>query len=513
MSALLAEPLRYWAKVTPSHPAVVFAGKRTVTYSELDRWVDATAHLFLDSGCRAGDRLGILGQNSIEWCIAALSALRAGLTVVPLNSRLRQSELSYLIDQSDPALIVADADLLETVDAPAGVALLSVEKISDLQDSDPHPFPPAEIDENEPAAIVFTSGTTARPKGVVYTHRTVSNYIFEQALMLRAYRQGIRLLFVLPLAGAPGLLSLTHMTTHGGTYYFEPGFDPSQTLERLVDEKIQAFWGVPVIYDKVAALPQFADADLSAIEIATIGSTRIQQSTIDRWIGKGVIPLRHYGMTEAGGSSTISTREDAIAHPDSVGRGGVFTQHRVVRADGTDCDCDEPGEIIIRGPSVTPGYWRNEEATKQVLKDGWLYSGDIGTFGKDGCLRFIDRRKDLIVTRGGHNIAPAEIEAIVADLSDVDEVAVVSAVDPVKGEVPIVVVGAETSATSEVILAHCKMHLADYKMPHAVVHFGLALPRNSLGKISKRDLRDAIRAREASADGTARGLAVADSAP
>lgn len=492
MSALLVQPVRYWAKVTPAHPAIVYEGNQTVSYADLDRWTDATAHLLVESGCRPGDRLAIVAQNSIEWCVTALAALRAGLTVVPLNHRLKPSELDYLIDHADPALIVTDLDHRDQFGTPAGVPVMPIANVRGLQHGESTPFPSADIDETQAAAIVFTSGTTALPKGVVYTHRSVANYIFEQSLHLRAYRQGIRMLFVLPLAGAPGVLALTHMTTHGGTLFLEPGFEPEDALRRMVEKKIQVFWGVPVLYDRMAALSEFSDADLTSIEIAMIGSTRVQQSTIDKWTAKGVVPLRHYGMTEVGGSTSITTREDALAYPDSVGVGGVFTEHRVVRPDGTQCDPGEPGEILIKGPSITPGYWRNEEASAQLLRDGWVHSGDIGVFGTDGRLRFVERKKDLIVTRGGHNIAPAEIESVVGELPDVDEVAVVGYADPATGEVPVVIVGLNTTATAEAILAHCRIHLADYKIPKAVLRYGQALPRNPLGKVSKPELRKAL---------------------
>jgi fatty-acyl-CoA synthase len=194
-------------------------------------------------------------------------------------------------------------------------------------------------------------------------------------------------------------------------------------------------------------------------------------------------------MTELGGSSTRNTLDAAFDAPESVGRGSIFTRHRVVRPDGTDCDPGEPGEIIVRGPSVTPGYWRNPEATDAAIRDGWFHSGDVGVFGDDGLLRMVDRLKDMIIT-GGYNVAPAEIESVISDLDGVTEVAVIPVADEKFGETPAAIVRSSIELHADDVVKHCNERLARYKVPSYIVFLDEPLPRMPSGKVAKRVLRE-----------------------
>jgi fatty-acyl-CoA synthase len=238
----------------------------------------------------------------------------------------------------------------------------------------------------------------------------------------------------------------------------------------------------------MAALPDFATVDLSSLELVTVGGARVSVGALEAWLSKGVTIRQIYGMTELGGTSTSNREKDAVTHPEAVGRGSVFTKHRVVRPDGTDCEPGEPGEIIVRGPSVTPGYWRNDEATRQALVDGWFHSGDVGVFGEDGLLRMVDRMKDMIIS-GGYNIAPSEVEAVISVLPGVEEVAVIPVEDAKFGETPAAIIYTASSLTAEEVVAHCKRHLAPYKVPRYVLFEAAPLPRMASGKLAKRDLR------------------------
>jgi fatty-acyl-CoA synthase len=268
----------------------------------------------------------------------------------------------------------------------------------------------------------------------------------------------------------------------------ETGFDPKSALQRLSQERIQIVMGVPVLYEQMAALPDFEDADFSSLELVTVGGARVSVEVLEAWLTKGVTIQQIYGMTELGGTSTSNRKRDAVTHPEAVGRGSIFTKHRVVRPDGTDCEPGEQGEIIVRGPSVTPGYWRNEEATKEALVDGWFHSGDIGVFGEDGLLRMVDRLKDMIIS-GAYNIAPSEIEAVISNLPAVEEVAVIPVADAKFGETSAAVIYKASSLTAEEVVAHCNSHLAPYKVPRYVVFEPDPLPRMASGKLAKRELR------------------------
>lgn len=494
MTALVTDPVRYWGWNTPDQPAIVFDGRDTITYAEIDAWTDNVATELVARGVQPGDRVGVVGPNSLEWCAGALGALKAGAIVAPYSHRLLAGELSYLVSSSEPKIVLADEEHRERMEQVAADGhafdLVSLDAVRDLRSSAHRPFPRVDVDPDQPAVVVYTSGTTAQPKGVIYTHRTTLSFIFEWSLMEPALRQGVRMIFVLSLAGAPGLLwAILHMLTHGGTVFMETGFEPKTALKRLVDQRIQVFMGVPVLFEQIAALPDFAEADLSALQATTVGGARVPRPTLEAWLAKGVTLRQIYGMTELGGTSIANTRAEALRRPDSVGRGSIFTQHRVVRPDGTDCDPGEPGEIIARGPAVTPGYWRNEKATKEALRDGWFRSGDIGVFDEDGYLRFVDRMKDMIIT-GGYNVAPSEIETVIYEVDGVEEVAVIPVDDAKFGETPAAIIKASKPLEPRDVVAHCRDRIAGYKVPSYVVVIDEPLPRMASGKIAKRELRE-----------------------
>lgn len=497
MTELVTDGLSYWARQAPDRPAIVFDGTDRVDYRTLDRWTDAAAHFHARAGLRAGDRIGIIGDNSLEWVVAALGALRLGAVVVPFNNRFTPDELRYLVDDSGPRMVLADDAHLDRMTAalarpPAADAeLRPLADFSHLRDGQPAPMSRPAAGPDDVTQIVYTSGTSSRPKGVLFTHRSTFNLIADFAIAEPALRPGARIIYVLSMSGAPGLLwHILHPLTRGLSIFYERGFEPARTLRRLEEEKIQIMAGVPVLFEQMAKQPGFAAADLSALELVTIAGARAPVPVIQSWLDKGVLLRQAYGMTELGGISSLNPPEQAVERPGSVGRGTVFTRHRVVRPDGTDCDPNEPGEIIVSGPGVTPGYWRNEAAYAEAMRDGWFHSGDIGIKDADGYIRVVDRLKDIIIT-GGYNVAPSEIEAVISELPQVIEVCVVSAADPRFGETPAAVIYATDAVTAEQVTAHCRERLAGYKVPRHVIVQTQPLERMASGKIARRKIRDA----------------------
>jgi fatty-acyl-CoA synthase len=395
MTALATDGIAWWAATTPDAAALVFDGVDRVSYAELARWTDAAARHLSECGLRTGDRIGIVGANSLEWCVAAIGALKLGAIVAPYNNRFVADELRYLVTDSDPVLVLADAAhqprMAEAVSG-TGIALRGLDEFTGLRSSVVEPVPRPEVGPDALAVLVYTSGTTSNPKGVEFTHRGIQAFIAEWGLMEPALRQGAGLIFVLSMSGAPGLLwHVLHPLTRGMTVLYEQRFDPATALSRLASGQVQVMLGVPVLFEQMAALPEFADADLSALELVTVAGARVPTTTLRSWLDKGVVIRQGYGMTELGGMSTLNTPEQAVKQPESVGRDAMFTKHRIVRPDGTDCDPGEPGEVIVRGPAVTGGYWRNPEATATTLRDGWFHSGDVGVRDDDGWIRIVDR--------------------------------------------------------------------------------------------------------------------------
>jgi fatty-acyl-CoA synthase len=496
MTELVTDGLRYWARQAPGRPAIVFDGTDAVDYQSLDRWTDAAGRWHAEAGLRAGDRIGIIGDNSLEWVIAAIGALKLGAIVVPLNNRFTPDELRYLVDDSEPAMVLADAAHRDRMAAalaraPGAVALRPLGGFTGLRHEQARPVPRPAAGPDDVTQIVYTSGTSSRPKGVLFTHRSTFNLVADFAFAEPALRPGARIIYVLSMSGAPGLLwHILHPLTRGLSIFYERGFEPARTLRRLEEAKIQIMAGVPVLFEQMAALDGFADADLSSLELVTIAGARAPVPVIRAWLDKGVLLRQAYGMTELGGISSLNPAEQAVDRPESVGRGTVFTRHRVVRPDGADCDAEEPGEIIVSGPGVTPGYWRNEAAYAEAMRDDWFHSGDIGIKDADGFIRVVDRLKDIIIT-GGYNVAPSEIEAAIGELSAVIEVCVVSMPDAKFGEAPAAVIYARDAITAEEVTAHCRERLAGYKVPRRVIIQDQPLERMASGKIARRKIRDA----------------------
>lgn len=495
MTALVTDGLAYWAQNKPDAPAIVFDGTDVISYGELANWTDGAAHALAARGVVAGDRIGMIGANSLEWSVAAIGALKLGAIVVPYNNRFVAAELAYLVDNSEPALVLADGQhrpqMAEGLRIHGGgVEVGPLGDFTELRSRDHEPLARLDAEPDDLAVLVYTSGTSSRPKGVPFTHRSTNAFITEWAYMEPGFSEGKGIIFVLSLSGAPGLLwHVLQPLTRGMTIYYEKGFDAGDALKRLASGKVHVMVGVPVLFEQIALQPGFVDADLSALELVTVAGARVSIATIKAWLDKGVTLRQAYGMTELGGNSTANSKSQALSRPESVGRDGMFTKHRIVRPDGSECDPEEPGEITVQGPAVTTGYWRNEAATAEALRNGWFHSGDVGIRDKDGYLRIVDRMKDLIIS-GGFNVAPSEIESVIAEISGVDEVCVISVDDEKFGETPAAVIVAKQALSARVVVEACRAKLAKFKVPSYVIFQEEPLPRMASGKVARRLLRE-----------------------
>lgn len=495
MSGTVVDALTWWARTQPDQVAIDFDGEE-VTYRELSTWADGVAADLRAADVVAGDRVGIVGVNSLEWCVAALGALKLGAIVTPFNHRMVARELGVLIGNCEPKVVYCDATTREAIDDvhAAGDSGFTVRYVEDsvrpLRRGDHPAAPRLAPDLDTPTAIVYTSGSTSTPKGVIFTHNTIAGVMHEWHLIEGVRPGEPRQLMVLPLFGAPGFVwGLCRAVLHGGTLFLQPRLDAARALEIITAKKVTALLGPPIIFEQIAAQPMFADAELSSLTTAHVGGARVPVELLKTWQAKGVALRQIYGQTEIGGSATAMPREEALQHPEKCGWGGVFTKIRVVDADGADVPAGVPGEILLRGPGMTPGYWRNEEATRAALKDGWLHTGDIGVLDERGYLTFIDRHKDMIIS-GGINIAPLEIEMVLQDIPGVQEVAVFSVADNKFGETPAALIYAGSDLSAQDVVDWCNQRLADYKVPRYVVFTAEPLPRLASGKIAKRELRD-----------------------
>ncbi|GAB3141466.1 long-chain fatty acid--CoA ligase [Amycolatopsis stemonae] len=487
MSATVGAALAWWARNRPTAAAFVFDDE-TLDYATVESWSSRIAEHLRSEGVRAGDRVGLFAPNSVPWPVAALGVIKAGAVLVPLNSRFKPAELRKVLDDSGAEVVIA-GDALKGVAEEAGVTTVVPFSAVDVLRSGPATAFRIDRAEDEPIAVIFTSGSTGRSKGVVLTNRTLLNIVFEASLVEEGFHRGSSTLLVLPLAFTPGLVWGMLMTTVlGGKLVIEKELAPGRAVRLIEEHRIEAIFGVPLVYQALASAPEFADADLSSLRSAVVGGAAVPLPLLRAWAAKDVALRQIYGMTEAGGIATSTPVHEFREHPDKCGSGHVFTEVRVVRDDGTPSPAGEPGELVIRGPGVTPGYWDSPEVNAEVFRDGWLHSGDLGVVDEEGRIRFVDRLKDLIIT-GGINVSPVELEQVVDAIDGVAESVVIAVPDPKFGETPAVIAHATPSLTEADVVAACAKVLADFKVPRYVVLREEPLPRMPSGKISRTEVR------------------------
>jgi fatty-acyl-CoA synthase len=486
----MASALKWWARECPERIALS-VDDRTLSFAELYAWSSRIGAHLSSLGTRAGDRIAIIGINSMEFAVLEFGAMRIGAIATPIAFRSTAREIRELLGELTPNLFFADEERLavaaEAVSGAQRPSLLPLAQIGDLC-SGPVPTLSYEPAPDEPVFIIGTSGSTGHPKGVIYSHRTLMTYAAELALMEPRCGSGGSFLSMGPFSAASGTLQLMQFIAMGNTVYVESKFDPPRALKLLVDHRITTFMGVPIYFERIAALPEFARADLSALHFAQTAGARISAQLLASWRGKGVVLRQAYGCTEAGGA--WAARDDtAVTEPQKCGHGGMFEDYAIVDERDRRVGPGVPGQILIRSPCLTPGYWNNPESTAEAIRDGWLYTGDLGVADDRGNLTFIDRLKDIIIS-GGINISAIEVERVISEVPGVDEVAVIAVADAEFGETPLAVVyGAQARPDVPALIEHCGRHLTGFKVPRYVVVESEPLPRVPAGKISKPALR------------------------
>ncbi|WP_068402977.1 class I adenylate-forming enzyme family protein [Kribbia dieselivorans] len=491
MSATIGSALAWWATNTPETAAFVFDDD-TLDYATLEHWSSRIARHLRDHGVADGDRVALSAPNSVPWPAAALGVIKAGAILVPLNPRFTPTEMRKVLDDAGATTVIADdavvPDVREAGELGEPLQVIDFATIVGLREGAGDTFR-VDPGEDDPISIIFTSGSTGRSKGVILTNRQLMGIVFEATLVEEGFHRRNTAILLLPMAFTPGLVWGVMMTTVlGGTLIVEKQIVPSRAVKLIEEHQVEAIFGVPLVYQALAAAPEFADADLSSLTSAVVGGAAVNVALLEAWAAKDVALRQIYGMTEAGGIATATAVHEFREHPDSCGTGGIFTDVKVVRADGTDADPNENGELVIQGPGVTPGYWNSPEINADVFRGGWLHTGDLGATDADGRIRFVDRLKDLIIT-GGINVSPVELEQALADIKGVTEVAVIAAPDEKFGETPAAIIHGE-GLTEESVIEQISGVLADFKIPRYVVLRDTPLPRLPNGKLSKTQIRE-----------------------
>ncbi len=505
-----ADQLARWARRTPGAWALRFDGGGR-TYAELDERVTRLARALADRGVGAGDRVAVLGLNSMEVWESYLAGVRLGAIVVPVNFRLVADEVAYVLTDSGATALLVDAALTEVAtkaceQAPGVTTVLTIG--GDLEDAvaaaSPEPLG-IEVDEAAPAFVMYTSGTTGRPKGAVLTHRNLLVHVFSQVTHLgwgdddRVGVPGAPLFHIAGLAGGlpPLLLGGTHVILRSG------GFDPVATLDLVERERVSSIFLVPAMWAAVVAVPGIAERDLSSLRRISWGaapaSTTLLRTMIDTFPQAEVVTA--FGQTECSPVTCLLRGEDSIRKIGSIGTPMLNVEVRVVDDAMRDVPQGEVGEIVYRSPMVMQGYWGRPEATAEAFAGGWFHSGDLVRQDEDGYLYVVDRKKDMIIT-GGENVYCAEVEDVLAAHPGVAEVALIGVPDARYGEAPLAVVAPRDPAAPPEpadLTAWCAIRLARYKHPREYA-FVPALPRNPSGKVLKTSLRTEHRAGSLVAD-------------
>ena len=487
-NALLHDGLEYWRRETPDKTAVVMDGDERLTYRELGDWTDGVAAKLADMGVVPGDAVAVCGANCLEWVAAGMGLLKAGATMIPFNDRFVRGEFADLMGRTTPKVVIADGPRAEIIASLEGApAILSMDTLAQFKGGAPGWKAP-EVSPDQVGLVVFTSGSSGRPKGVMFTHGGHMDAYHQLTMMDRHLGPNTRHLMTVGLHSGLGTMwGFPYDLSIGAAFYFLKKHDAALILKILVEEKITSLPTFPLVLDQLTREPGFEAADLSSITTAHAGGMRVPAALLAKWQAKGVMLRQMYGQTEVGGYGTIATDREVLEGMHSCGRGMIHTKLKVVRPDGSDCDPGEPGDVRVKGPANMHGYWGDPEATAKTLVDGWIHTGDLGVLDAEGYFSFVDRAKDMIIS-GGFNISPIEVEGVIGRAPGVLEVAVFAAPDEKFGETPVAVLYSASPVTPEAIFAHCRENLAGFKLPRYIVPLSEPLPRLSSGKINKRQL-------------------------
>ena len=474
-----------------------------LTYADMNRLTNRCSSVLNDLGLSQGDRVALLMHNSVEFACMFYGAAKLGLVVVPLNTRLTASELSFILSDSGTKALLYDPEFAETAagikasdENPLIIASYINTRDNGLSGEASLQALLAEASDNEPEIvggdqdnmfIMYTSGTTGLPKGVVHTHDSImwAAQCWSSTVDVR-YKD--RLLLPLPMFHVAALTGVLFCAARGVTLVSMPDFDPSEVWKLIVDEKICIGASVPAILNFMRQVPEFAELNAPDFRFFITGAAPMPETLTKIYNDKNMEVIQGYALTESGGGGCMLMNEDALRKIGSAGKATMFTEVCIRDTSGNRASVGT-GEILMRAPHMMKEYWNRPDATEDSYDDGWFCTGDIAEIDDEGFIFIKDRIKDMIIS-GGENIYPAEVENVILAHASVTEVAVIGLPDEKWGESVCAVVTCSDADTDEqAIISHCEEKLSRYKLPRRVI-FVEAIPRNPSGKILKRVLRD-----------------------
>jgi O-succinylbenzoate-CoA ligase len=492
--------LRQRATVSPQLEAYVEPSTNVrMNYAEMNALANRCANLLTSLGIGNGDRVGLLMPNSVEFCCLFYGAAKIGAVAVPLNTRLAAPEVDFILSDSGSKVVIYGEPLATVVDAIKAdidssctvsdwvLAGDGIDSLGERLKAAAATEPADEYGGGDNLFIMYTSGTTGHPKGVVHTHDSVHSAASSWCATIDVRYQD-RLLLPLPMFHVAALTTVIFCAMRGVSLISMPQFDPAKAWSLIVDERVSLGGAVPAILNFMRQVPQFAELNAPDFRYFITGGAPMPEPLIKMYAAKNIEVVQGYALTESCGGGTLLLSEDALRKAGSAGRPTMFTDVRVRSDDGVISEQGE-GEVVIKSDILLKEYWNRPDATRSAFDNGWFRTGDIGEIDDEGYLYIKDRLKDMIIS-GGENIYPAEIESVIIGITGVSEVAVIGLPDEKWGEIACAIVVADQSKVSEEqIVEICGARLARYKLPKKVV-FAEAIPHNPTGKILKRVLRD-----------------------
>lgn len=487
--------------------AYVFMDQGT-TYQELDAQISRFAAGLQHLGLQKGDHIALLLGNSPHYIVALYGAFRAGITVIPINPIYTADEISYILNDGDVRIVVAldrvvpvieklEASthtetyiICETTPDTSWATSTAAEKfipfMSFMQQT--HPLTETATVGEDTAIILYTSGTTGKPKGVMLTH----DNLYANASDVGKYlgvRRDDRVVTTLPMFHVFCLtVALNAPLIQGGTLLIVPQFSPAEVTRIIKKYEATMFAGVPTMFNFLYQFPGATKEDMQSVRLWISGGSSLPVALLHDFEAKYDVKIREgYGLSEAS-PVTCFNPIDRPNKAGSIGLSIVNVENRVVDPDGKDVPVGQVGELVVKGPNVMKGYYKMPDATAAALKDGWLYTGDLARCDEEGYFYIVDRKKEVIIV-GGYNVYPREVEEVLYEHAAIAEAAAVGMPDPEQGEIVVTyVVKTTDSLTEEEVIAYCREHLAKYKVPRRVV-FLEELPKNATGKILRRELQ------------------------
>ena len=489
----VGDAVRRAARLFRDSPALMF-GDRSWSFNALDRAADCVARHIAELGLRAGDRIAAYGRNSDLYFVTWLACVRGGFVHVPINYALTGEELAYIVRQSGARMVISAPALEANL---AGIAVDFQLRFDDLLPIALNEYAPAsvdpDLDDESLAQIVYTSGTTAAPKGAMMTHRAMMAQYYS-CIHNMEYAASDRALAALPLyhTAQTHAFTMPQLLVGARTILIEAPI-PAQVLELIEQERITSFFAPPTVWISLLRHPDFATRDLSSLEKVYYGASIMPVPVLQELRERlpKARPFNAYGQTEIAPVATILRPEEHDARPASCGRPVLNVETRVVDPDMNDVPPGTHGEIVHRSPQLLTGYWDKPEETAEAFRGGWFHSGDVGYFDEEGYLFIVDRIRDVINT-GGVLVASREVEEVLFTHPAVFEVAVVGLPDEkwIEAVTAFVVLREGHTTDEAALIAHARAHLAAFKLPKRVA-FVDTLPRNTAGKLLKRELRRA----------------------